>query len=126
MSFFTEEELTKVWGNANFGPEGDNKEAFILKALIKRAQHFSTGSTIHHILVELGLLKEIPNAMSMSCWSWTEKAVAFLQHQMETPTCQNCEHFDDEECWIYQEAINMFGEKGRIKFCSAHPLLGGE
>ena len=55
----TLEEIEKVWGNANFGPELNIDKMEIVKgSLLKWASEYSTGYTAYKILVDLGLMTE--------------------------------------------------------------------
>jgi len=55
----TEEEVEKVWGNANFGSDLNERKMDVVKgALLKWASEYSTGHTAFCILVELGLITE--------------------------------------------------------------------
>ena len=55
----TIDEIEKVWGNANFGPDFNKRKMDIVKdSLLKYASNFSTGYTAFQILVELGLMTE--------------------------------------------------------------------
>lgn len=53
----TDEQIDKAWGNANFG-ESCVKRDLIKNSLLKLACGYMTGSTIRHILSELGLIKK--------------------------------------------------------------------
>lgn len=50
----SDEEIDRVWGNANFG--GRNKRQVILETLLQISGDFSTGHTAMCICQELGLL----------------------------------------------------------------------
>lgn len=53
------EEVEAVWGNANFGPELNERKMDVIKgALLKWASEFSTGYTAFMLLVDLGLMTE--------------------------------------------------------------------
>jgi len=55
----TIEEVESVWGNANFGPDLNNRKMDVIRgALLKWASGFSTGHTAFCLLVELGLMTE--------------------------------------------------------------------
>ncbi len=49
----SDEELDKVWGNANFGSR--TKREVIHDALMQRARNYRTGHTAEQIMTELGL-----------------------------------------------------------------------
>ena len=57
----TDEEIKRVWANANFGPEGDTAEGrlrLIVNALSKSARGYDLGGhTMSQICTELGLVK---------------------------------------------------------------------
>lgn len=53
--WITEDELDKVWGNANFG-ENANRRLIILDTLLKVACNFGTGHTAIEICKALGLI----------------------------------------------------------------------
>lgn len=78
-SFFTEEELTRVWANAHFGPDDDRKEEFIRNSMMKVAQGYSTGSTIRAIMIELGLIQ----VTLLGDKAWTTKGAKFMEHNPE-------------------------------------------
>jgi len=55
----TIEEVESVWGNANFGPDLNNRKMDVIKGgLLKWASGFSTGHTAFCLLVELDLMTE--------------------------------------------------------------------
>ena len=54
-----DEEINKVWGNANFGLElNKNKRNVVDNALLKKACGYSNGYTAHCIIRELGLVTD--------------------------------------------------------------------
>ena len=55
----TLDEVERVWGNANFGPDlNKNKMEVVKGSLLKWASEYSTGYTAFRILVELGLITD--------------------------------------------------------------------
>lgn len=60
MSDLHNDEISKTWANANFGPQGETPEgrmSLIVKSLGGIARGFSSGSTMTAICSELNLLK---------------------------------------------------------------------
>lgn len=58
----TIEEVNIIWGNANFGPNLNNRKMDVVKgALLKWACKYSTGHTAFMLLVNLGLMTEKKN-----------------------------------------------------------------
>ena len=55
----TLDEIDAVWGNANFGPELNERKMDVVKsALLKWASGYSTGYTAFSILKDLGLITD--------------------------------------------------------------------
>ncbi len=72
----TEEELDRVWGNANFGTEA--RMDTVKYAVLKRASGYYNGHTSEGICVELGLLtKQTTSRLTargkFCLWQWFGK-----------------------------------------------------
>lgn len=80
MSFFTEDELEKAWGNADFGPV-NNKELYLYQAMMKLARGYHNGSTSQAILEDLKLADGR---------SWTDRGIKFIENGKPRDVNINC------------------------------------
>lgn len=87
----SDEEIAKVWGNANFG-ERSNKRDIIAETLLNYAGGFSTGHTAKTICIELGLLAKVKNNNGVK---FTSKGKRYLfyahenKHRLNTDLQKN-------------------------------------